>query len=177
MSSRLVLTGALGAALLVPACSDNGDVAAPTTTSTSATSSTAAPATSSTTDTTSGSSTSSSQPSDTDAISVAVYWTRPYGMPPPIDVPGYQDPPSGPFPYVLYGSVTNTGAAIVGEVDVAWVLDGATVHSQSVGLRDPQTSAPTTLAPGATADLIVVVDDEAAAAQLADAVPTFEVGA
>ena len=170
---RFVFACAVAVVAVATSCSDDGEVSTTTTVSAAA-SSTSIPATSSMPDPL-GSSTTASEPSAPAAISVAVYWTRPYGTPPPIDIPAYQDPPDGPFPYVLFGAVTNTGDATEGEIGVEWVLDGATIHTQTARMSDPQGNTMTSLAPGATADLIVVVDDEAAATQLVDAVPTFEV--
>lgn len=67
-----------------------------------------------------------------DEISVAVYWTRPYGLERPVDVPGYADDPSGPFPFVLFGSATNAGPSpiVQPQVNATWSVDGEVVHNQ-----------------------------------------------
>lgn len=154
-------------------------------TSTSAsTSSSSAPASSSSTastepvDSAPSSSSSLPVPEPESGVTVAVYWTRPYGTARPIDIPGYRDPQGGPFPFVLYGSVTNVGDGPLAEPEIAIdFLDGTTgapIHQVVVRPVDPQGQPVAQLAAGGTADLIVVVDDEAVAVQLPDAVTTFD---
>lgn len=119
--------------------------------------------------------TSVSVPLGSDAISVAVYWTRPYGTARVIDMAGYRDPDGGPYPFVLFGSVTNQGAKAISEprVIVDWYADGASIHQATARVLDPQGQPLASLDPGATADLIVVVDDETLATPLPDAQPSF----
>jgi len=90
-------------------------------------------------------------------------------------MPAYQDPAGGPYPYVLYGSVTNQGAKALSEprVIVDWYADGTSVHQATARVVDPQGLPLSALDPGASADLVVVVDDEAAATPLPDAQPSF----
>lgn len=157
-------------------------------TSTSATTpSSAAPGSSSTTASTApdgappSSSSSVPVPEPESGVSVAVYWTRPYGTARPIDIPGYRDPQGGPFPLVLYGSVTNVGDESLADPQIAvdWIdgTTGAPIHRVVARPVDPQGQPIAQLAAGGTAELIVVVDDEAIAVQLPDAVTSFELAA
>jgi hypothetical protein len=122
---------------------------------------------------------STSAPANQDAITVAVYWNRPHGTARPIDIPGYKDPDGGPYPYVLFGSVTNAGSEPIPDPQVAvdWYVEGpvpgASIHTTTAPARDPQGATLATLAPGASADLIVVVESEPIASQLPDAQPSF----
>jgi archaellum component FlaG (FlaF/FlaG flagellin family) len=118
--------------------------------------------------------TTTSVPAAQDAISVAVYWTRPSGTARPIDIPAYRDQPTGPYPYVLYGSVTNAGGRPLSnpKVTVDWSVDGASIHQATVAVLDPQGDALDHLDPGASGDLLVVVDAPVAD-QLGDAQPSF----
>jgi hypothetical protein len=138
---------------------------------------TSSSATASTEPVTSASS-SSSVPRPESGVTVAVYWTRPYGTARPIDVPGYADPQGGPFPFVLYGSVTNVGDEPLAEpliaIDFLDGTSGAPIHQVVARPVDPQGQPIAQLAAGGTADLIVVVDDEAVAVRLPDAVTTFD---
>lgn len=171
--------------LLTAACSDaDRDATASTTTA-------SPPASSKTTTvdsvtTTSGATsdtepdgTTASVPTPTDAISVAVYWTRPADTARPIDIPAYHDPAGGPYPYVLYGSVTNAGGATIERPRVAvdWYADGTSIHQTTVDVVDPQGQPLDELAAGASADLVVVVADSPVAVQLADAQPSFGLAA
>jgi archaellum component FlaG (FlaF/FlaG flagellin family) len=119
--------------------------------------------------------TTTSVPVAQDSISVAVYWNRPYGTARPIDIPGYKDNAGGPFPYVLYGSVTNVGQQSITQpqLTVDWYMDGQSIHTTTVPVRDAQGAPLGELAAGSSADVIVVVDSESIAPQLADAQPTF----
>jgi archaellum component FlaG (FlaF/FlaG flagellin family) len=87
----------------------------------------------------------------------------------------YSDPDGGPYPYVLYGSVSNQGAKTISQprVIVDWSVDGTSIHQATAQVLDPQGQPLASLDPGATADLIVVVDDETLATPLADAQPSF----
>lgn len=161
------------------ACGSSSDTSATTTsvaadTSTSSTTSTTAADNSSTT-TSFVEDASTSIPVVDDAITVAVYWNRPYGTARPIDIPGYTDPADGPYPYVLFGSVTNVGAHAIAQpqLTVDWYLDGRSIHTATVPVRDPQGGTLAALDAGASADVIVVVDSESDAVQLPDAQPTF----
>jgi hypothetical protein len=181
---RILLACAFVALVSSTACSDDGDGAATATTPVSIQTSIVEDDPETVTSPSTGSteivpSTNPDAPAGSSELSVAVYWTRPYGTARTIDIPGYADPPGGPYPFVLYGSATNTGTGPIDQpvVTVDWVLDGQTVHTGTARLVDPQGVELTSLAPGATADLIAVVDDEAAAASLPDAVPTFGVRA
>jgi hypothetical protein len=119
--------------------------------------------------------TSVSVPQGSDAITTAVFWTRPYGAARAIDMAAYRDPDGGPYPYVLFGSVTNQGAKAISEprVIVDWYLDGTSIHQATARVLDPQGGPLASLDPGATADLIVVVDDEGVANPLPGAQPSF----
>jgi hypothetical protein len=170
---------ALAVLLVAGACSASrsDDDAVVTTTSTLAST---APSVGSTTAGEGSTSTSTERsttsiPVATDAISVAVYWTRPAGTARPIDIPAYVDPEGGPFPYVLYGAVTNTGATTIDQprVTVDWFADGVSLHQSTVAVLDPNGDALDQLAPGATGDLLVVVDAAPIDEQLADAQPSF----
>lgn len=179
-SARLLVIGALGALSIAGlGCGDDGESAEPTTT-TAATTIVTTPTTETSTPGTEPTTATSSDVPDTMApqeqgIAVSVYWTRPYGQARPIDIPAYRDPPGGPYPYVLYGSVTNNGAPIDGDIAVAWTVDGSVVHTTTVRALDPQGAPVTNLPTGAIADLLVVVDDQAIGERLVDAVATFEV--
>jgi hypothetical protein len=106
---------------------------------------------------------------------VAVYWSRPYGSARPIDIPGYKDPVDGPYPYVLFGSVTNVGTQAIDQpqLTVDWYLDGQSVHTATVPVRDAQGGTLAVLEAGTSSDVIVVVDSEPIATQLSDAQPSF----
>jgi cytochrome oxidase Cu insertion factor (SCO1/SenC/PrrC family) len=175
---RLAFTVAALVALAA-ACSSKGDDRADdsTTTSVAATSS----STTESTETTTSVTTSATAPDNTtsipaaqDAISVAVYWTRANGTPRPIDIPAYQDQPDGPYPYVLYGSVTNAGGKPLAQpkVTVDWYANGGSIHQATVSVLDAQGVALDRLDPGASGDLLVVVDAPVAD-QLIDAQPSF----
>jgi hypothetical protein len=136
--------------------------------------------TSTTNNDSSPSSPSSAEPQGpTGDVTVAVYWTRSYGLERPIGIPGYRDPDGGPFPFVLYGSVTNVGDAplVDPQISVDWIdsTSSAPLHTMVVRPIDPFGQPIGELAPGASADLVVVVDDEEIASQLPDAIASFEV--
>lgn len=183
---RPLLVLAAGALALVPACGDDDEPVASTTSTTPAASEgTTSSAPGTTADPSGGTTTSLGTTATTSpvvpatSISTAVYWTRPAGTPRPIDVPAYRDPDGGPYPFVLYGSVTNTGDAAVdtARIRVDWVAGGATVHTSPVRVVDAAGTPIGALQPGQSADAVVVVDDEAVASGLPDAVPTFGVSA
>lgn len=170
---------ALAVVLFVGACGSSEhdeDTAVTTTSARDSTTSSVGPTTIN--EDTTSTSTSVSMPSTpvgSDEISVAVYWTRPAGTARPIDIPAYTDPESGPFPYVLYGAVTNTGTNVISRprVTVDWIANGTSVHRTTVAVLDANGDELDQLAPGASADLLVVVDAAPVADQLADAQPSF----
>ena len=180
--SRLLAAAAVGAWLAVPACSD-GDGSTSATTATTVTPTTSAvptptaprpdggvPPGTGTTPSTPGSPTTASSTADPvrPDLEVAVYWTRPAGGE-RRDLGVYADPEEGPVPYLLYGSVTNTGTvpATRPVVEVTWREDtGSVVHRVEVQPVSPTGAPMNELAPGATADLVVVVDDPSVAARL-----------
>jgi hypothetical protein len=132
--------------------------------------------------TTSASATSSSTVPSTDTtaprpqppVAFSVYWTRPFGDSRPIDIPGHRDGEM-PYPYVLYGSVTNQGEMAIDapHVRIEWRRGDATLHSTEVAVQDPNGGPSAALAPGAIGDLIVVVDDATFGPQLGEADPQF----
>jgi hypothetical protein len=163
-------------AATVAACgSSSDDTTAGTTTSFTSTTSQTSSSTAPLPTVPPSSGTSVSVPQGSDAISVAVYWTRPYGTARVIDMAAYRDPEGGPYPYVLFGSVTNQGAKAISEprVIVDWYADGVSIHQATAQVLDPQGQPLASLEPGTTADLIVVVDDETLATPLPDAQPSF----
>jgi hypothetical protein len=96
------------------------------------------------------------------AMEVAIYWVRPYGGPDAIDIPAYADAAGVERPYVLYGSVTNTGNDVVvapGVVATWRDVSGGVIGSSAGRVLGPFGASLDELAPGATADVIVVVDD------------------
>ena len=111
------------------------------------------------------------------SVDVAVFWTRPFGAGQPVSVPGYEDPVGGPLPFVLYGSVTNTGAASLAApaVVAAWMDDDGRVSAVAeapvlvAGTAEP---APE-LAPGAALDVVIAVDDPQVGPSLEEARPMF----
>lgn len=110
---------------------------------------------------------------DRPVLVVGVYWIRPLDGD-PVDLGFYADPPGGRRPYLLYGSVTNDGtvAATRPVVEVTWRDDtGALVHRVEVRPVSPTGEPLGELAPGAQADLLVVVDDLSVATRLAGLTP------
>jgi hypothetical protein len=110
---------------------------------------------------------------DRPALGVGVYWTRPADGD-PVDLGFYADPPGGRRPYLLYGSVTNDGTEVATRpvVEVTWRDDtGALVHRVEVRPVSPTGQPLGELAPGARADLLVIVDDPSVAARLAGLTP------
>jgi hypothetical protein len=166
---RILLVCALAAPVLASACSDDDTVTSTTSTGRVADSATTTPD--------QPAATTTPDAAGSPEVSVAVYWTRPLGTPRPIDIPAYRDPAGGPYPFVLYGSATNDGAASVDApvVEVEWELEGRVVHRASGQLFDPGGVPLSVLAAGESADLLVLVDDETVAAALVDATPTFAV--
>lgn len=190
----LITAGCVGVLALSPVlgCSSDGDGSSSTTTGVGAPSSTtttsAPPAEPGTTSTLSPGTTVA----DTDTVpvpetlapeqtlSLSVYWTRSYGEPMPIDIPAHRDPAGGPYPFVLYGALSNNLSTPVDgpTVEVAWVdgsgatratTPGRMVAADGTDLRQ--------LAPGASTDFIVVVADEATATLLVDLQPMVAGGA
>lgn len=107
-------------------------------------------------------------------LALSVYWSRPAGQPRPIDIPAYRDPAGGPYPFVLYGALTNNQASSVATagLQVTWVDAGGTIAARTPArVVGPDGSTLSELAAGATADLIVVVDDPGLSATLADLAP------
>ncbi len=86
-----------------------------------------------------------------------VFWVRAPGDDRVIDIPGYQDPTSGPLPLVVYGSVTNNGSRTVDRptVTAAWLdAGGGTVATFSAAVVRPgSTTAAATLGPGESGDV------------------------
>jgi hypothetical protein len=76
---------------------------------------------------------------------------------------------------VLFGSVTNTGTDPISPVRVVarWPV-GDEVYNAMAKVADPQGGALAELAPGASADVLVVIDDASVANSVQDIVPTFE---
>jgi hypothetical protein len=161
---------------LSTACSSKDDDNAADSTTTSVAAPSSSNTTESTETTTSATTpeTTTSIPAAQDAISVAVYWTRPSGTARPIDIPAYQDQPEGPYPYVLYGLVTNAGGKSLAQpkVTVDWYANGGSIHQATVSVVDAQGVALDHLDPGASGDLLVVVDAPVAD-QLTEAQPSF----
>ncbi len=157
-----------------PAPSGTSSTTAPTTGSPTAP--TAAPTTAPTTDV---APTTTAPPAGTPAsATVATYWTRPYGDGRPVQLPFYADPETGPKPHLVYGSMTNTGtAAIVSPTVVVTWRDaaGAVIHTASAAAIDPLGTPLASLAPGESADVLVVVADPEVAPRLDGA--TAETGA
>lgn len=114
-------------------------------------------------------------PTPTTGLVTQLFWVRTPDDPRVIDIPGYADPPSGPKPLVVYGSVTNNGSAVVVRpyVTATWVdAGGAAAGSFSADVVAPGSTDPVAfLAPGESGDVIVVVTDPAMATRLADLVP------
>ena len=110
-------------------------------------------------------------------VEVGVFWTRPFGQGQPVSVPGYDDPTTGPLPFVLYGSATNTGGEPLAAPGVvaAWLGDDGRVLAVAeapvlvAGAADP---APA-LAPGEALDVVIAVDDPDVGPSLEEAVPMF----
>lgn len=109
------------------------------------------------------------------ALDVATFWVRPFGEARPIDLPGYAEASTGPFPFVLYGGVTAAGGAPVASPGAvaAWRgADGRVLAVASAPALVAGTDQPATvLAPGEALDVVLVVDDPVAGPTLADATP------
>jgi hypothetical protein len=162
-------------ALVTTTCSSSSDgtVATPSSTGSAPTSSpsTSVAASSSTNATPSLDPTTTTGP----GVAFSVYWTRPFGDPRPIDMPGYRDGEDGSHPYVLFGAVTNTSDRTIESprVTVEWRVGGRTIHDAIVPVQDPSGGPSAALEPGASGDLVVVVADDAVAGALSDADPQF----
>jgi len=102
-------------------------------------------------------------------LAVSVYWTRAYGDPRRVSVDGYTDPSAGPLPYVLFGSVSNAGSSTVTAPAVTFSFPPSTA-SYAARIVTPSGGDVADLAPGATADVLLVVADPSAAA-LSDLTP------
>jgi hypothetical protein len=114
------------------------------------------------------------EPSAPADAAVALYWTRPYADTRPVQLPFHRDPATGPLPYLLYGSMTNTGATAIASptVVVTWRdAGGAVVHEAVAAAIDPLGVPLASLEPGASADVLVVVADPAVGPALATATP------
>lgn len=99
---------------------------------------------------------------DASPLTTSVYWTRPFGGPDKVSVDGYTDPDNAPMPYVVFGSITNDGPVDVAQPTVTATFTGAggTVVATSVGrVLTPDGATLDRLAPGASADVLVVVSD------------------
>jgi hypothetical protein len=103
-------------------------------------------------------------------LETQLFWVRPPQEDRAIDIPGYRDPADGTRPLVVYGSVRNAGDRTVSDPTVlaTWVDEGgAPVGSFSAPvLRADSTTPASTLSPGASGDVIIVVTDPAIAARL-----------
>ncbi len=98
-------------------------------------------------------------------VTTAVYWVRPAGDDGPRSVPGYQDPDTGPFPLLVYGSAVNDGATPVDDpvAAVLWRTASGEVRFTTVAvLRTPSGAAIATLEPGQSADVHAVVTGDTA---------------
>ncbi len=95
-------------------------------------------------------------------LEIRVFRVHPAGDRPAVDAYFHTDTGEGPYPFVLFGSVTNYGAALAdGAVAVAWLdPDGRVVWTERVDVKSPADT--TTIAAGGIADFVVVVDDPAA---------------
>lgn len=98
---------------------------------------------------------------------MATFWIRPFGDSRHVSLVGYDDPATGTVPYVLYGSITNSGTAGAQNptVQAVWHgADGAVVHTATGRVLGPHGGDLSVLAPGESADVLVVIDDPHAAA-------------
>jgi hypothetical protein len=114
------------------------------------------------------------EPSAPAEADVALYWTRPFADTRPVQLPFHTDPATGPLPYLLYGSMTNTGTSAISApaVVVTWRDGGGgVVHEAAAAAIDPLGVPLASLAPGATADVLVVVADPTVGPSLAAATP------
>ncbi len=109
---------------------------------------------------------------------VQLFWTRAPGDDRQIDIPGFVDPPTGPRPLVLYGSVTNNGSTPVTDPSVRIVWNdaaGRPVTAVRVDVVAPGTTTPLgSLAAGASGDVIVVITDTTVVGQVAGLVPQLD---
>jgi len=107
-------------------------------------------------------------------LTAATYWTRPYGDGHRLDLPAYRDPAAGPTPFALYGSLANGGAGPVASptLVLAWIgTDGRVVAVAAGAAVDAGGGPVASLAPGASADVLVLVGDPVAGPALTDLVP------
>jgi len=112
------------------------------------------------------------------------YWVRGFDDPRPVDSYAFHDTP-GAHPYVAFGSVTNVGDTTAHDigVSVSWVTKGGNaVHTATATAtvlrpsatadldkgpmtdrsgRLPRSAQPVSLGPGASADVLVVVQPDA----------------
>jgi hypothetical protein len=109
-------------------------------------------------------------PDGTVTLDVQVFWVRPPQEERGIDLPGYRDPADGTRPLVVYGSATNNQARVVTDptVRATWVdQHGTPIASfRTAVLRADSTTPASSLAPGESGDVIIVVTDPALATQL-----------
>lgn len=107
-------------------------------------------------------------------LTLATYWTRPYGDPRPVRIPARDESTTSARPFLLFGSVTATTAGAGVDrpvVTAAWRdADGRITDVRTVPAVAPDGAAVAALAPGAAADFLVVVDD-AVLGPAADAAP------
>jgi hypothetical protein len=109
-------------------------------------------------------------------VEFSVYWSRPSGQARPIDLFAYRDPEGGPYPYVLYGGITNRSDRPAGRpvLEIGWQdLGGRVQATAQARVVAPDGSDLAVLQPGANADFIVVIGDEVLGSQLSDLVPVL----
>jgi hypothetical protein len=110
---------------------------------------------------------------DARLLELATWWDRGADDPEPVDFYLYRDDASGSLPYLLFGAVTNHGAADLSSplVVAAWMgADGRVVAvEQTDAVTDPVagTGGPP-LAPGASADFLFVLAERPPAVDGAD---------
>jgi hypothetical protein len=112
-------------------------------------------------------------------LQLAVYWSRPFGQARPLDVPGYQDPDGGPYPFVMFGAVTNVSDRDLSppRVVIGWHDGDGQVRVTAAGrVLAPDGRDLDVLSPGATADLLVVVHDPTEGEALADLIAVIVEG-
>lgn len=95
------------------------------------------------------------------ALALATFWTRSYGDPRPVRIPLRQEAPDGPRPFLAFGSVTAGGVGIAQPAVVAVWTDGdGRVRDLRVApAAGPDGNPVASLARGAAADWLLVVDD------------------
>jgi hypothetical protein len=95
-------------------------------------------------------------------LQVAVYWTRAPSDSHRLNLPTYRDPAAGVVPFALYASLTNASPSAVGPstLVVAWMgLDGRVAAVATGRATDPSGGSLDSIVPGASGDVLVLVDD------------------